>query len=252
VTWTDEISVRRVRLDEPFEIRDAAFVCVQWAAGGELCQCLADVRLPSAWAAMPDPGSTASWAELSGLERFVKRFKPPINRPTMPADPLPLALRLRALRAEVLSQTPEQEEWVRLTASLLIMEWLRQSLPGAPCACPAEKRIELAVHQMLADYSHPWNVGELSDMIRVSPSYFSQLCRKRFGKSPIDMLIERRIDVARRLLRVPGETVKGVSRAVGFSDIYYFSRLFKSRCGVSPTQFMNMSENHGRSETPFA
>lgn len=254
VTWTDEISVRNVQLDAPFDVQspDAEFVYVQWNAGDELCRCLVDTRLPSAHAAMPDSGRTASWVEMTGLERFVKCYRPPINQPTVPLDPLPLMLRLMALRAEMSGQSPQKEECVRLTASLLMMECLRQSPTEAPCECPIEKRLELVIRQMLADCVFPWTVTELSEMISVSPSYFNQLCRRRFGKSPIDMLIERRIEIARRLLRVPGESVKNVSRAVGFSDVYYFSRLFKKRCGVSPTQYMHGDGDHGRSETPFA
>ena len=253
VTWTDDISVKSVQLDSPFGVPepDAEFVYVQWNAGDELCRCLVDTRLPSARAAMPNPGKTASWVELNGLERFVKCYKPPINEPTVPLDPLPLMLRLQALRAEMCGQSPQREECVRLTASLLMMECLRQSPSDAPCECPIEKRLELVVRQMLADYVSPWSVAELSEMIAVSPSYFNQLCRRRFGKSPIDMLIERRIEIARRLLRVPGESVKGVSRAVGFSDVYYFSRLFKKRCGVSPTQYVRDGGEHGRSATHF-
>jgi AraC-like DNA-binding protein len=132
-------------------------------------------------------------------------------------------------------KSPQRDECVRLTASLLLMECLRQSPPEAPCECPLEKRLELVIRQMLVDYSSPWTVAELSEMISISPSYFNQLCRRRFGKSPIDMLIDRRIEIAQRLLRASGESVKSVSHTVGFSDVYYFSRIFKKRCGVSPT-----------------
>ncbi len=254
VTWTDGIIVKRVRLDEPFDAQGTAaeFVLVQWEAGDEPWRCLVDTRLSSAHDVMPNPGRSASWVELSGLEQFVKCFKPPLNVPNVPLDPLPMLLRLRALRSEMYGCSQQKEECVRLTASLLMMECLRQLPTDEPCECPVERRLELVIRQMLIDYSDPWSVGELSEMIHVSPSYFNQLCRRLFGKSPIDMLIERRIEIARRLLRVPGESVKSVSQAVGFSDVYYFSRLFKKRCGVSPTGYMHEEADHGRSATPFA
>ncbi len=240
MTWTDEIHVRRVSLDAPFVTAGSRsnYLYAQWRKGDDLCRCLVDTRLPSSRTALPDPGMIASWVEMDGLEAFVRDFKPPINKPTVPLDPLPLILKLQELRAEVCKMSAQHDVCVRLTASLLLMECLRQSIPEVQTELEIEDRLELVIQQMLADYSHPWHVGELSEMINISSSYFNQLCRRRFGKSPIDMLIDRRIDLARRFLRMPGESVSSVSKSIGFADVYYFSRLFKKRCGVTPTEYM--------------
>jgi len=50
-------------------------------------------------------------------------------------------------------------------------------------------------------------------------------------------VIAARIDHARDLLALTPASIGEVAAAAGFSDIYYFSRLFKRRVGVSPSAF---------------
>lgn len=65
--------------------------------------------------------------------------------------------------------------------------------------------------------------------------------RKRFkrftGLSPKEYFIQIKMNFAKELLIRPGLTIKEVSRALGFSDPYYFSRLFHRKTGTSPLDF---------------
>ena len=49
-----------------------------------------------------------------------------------------------------------------------------------------------------------------------------------------------RIDNAKNLLLNTENTVEDISYAVGYSDIKYFSRLFKKLTGVTPTEFRKL------------
>ena len=74
----------------------------------------------------------------------------------------------------------------------------------------------------------------------MSTSHFSAVFRKLIGKSPIDYLLNVRITKAKQLL-CDGVSITRVSELTGFSDIYYFSNVFKKTEGESPTEFKRRS-----------
>ncbi len=65
--------------------------------------------------------------------------------------------------------------------------------------------------------------------------------RKQFAKetglSPLNYLMELRMEKAVEMLIQPNSTVKEIAVSLGFEDPYYFSRLFKRRKGSSPEAF---------------
>lgn len=71
-------------------------------------------------------------------------------------------------------------------------------------------------------------------------NHFRYLFKKETGKTPLDYLIEKRIESAKNLLETEHNnyTVKEISYRVGFEDPYYFSRVFKKSTGKSPTEWI--------------
>lgn len=188
---------------------------------------------------LPLSGQLASVAEIQGAERFVHGFHPCVNRPILASDPLALSLCFQSLQMEVQSEFPQKSECIRLYVSLLLMEYLRLSISSPQNQfLSMDARIQYVIRYMLTNFRHPWRVEELSSLANVSPSYLNKLCRKQYGQSPIDMLIEKRMQLAQHLLSHPGTTVSNVCESIGFSDIYYFSRMFKKHCGLSPREYM--------------
>lgn len=68
-------------------------------------------------------------------------------------------------------------------------------------------------------------------------TYMSYLFKKSMGVSPNEYLTQRRIALAKDMLAKGEVSVKEISAAVGYEDPYYFSRVFKSTAGLSPSDY---------------
>ncbi|MDD3744105.1 MAG: helix-turn-helix domain-containing protein [Lentimicrobiaceae bacterium] len=71
------------------------------------------------------------------------------------------------------------------------------------------------------------------------PDYFRQLFKQETGYCPTEYLINHRIAYAQKLLsqrHITGYTIKEIALYSGFSDPYYFSRVFRKKTGKSPSE----------------
>lgn len=81
------------------------------------------------------------------------------------------------------------------------------------------------------------SVTQLAKMSSVSESYFRRLFREICGVSPNRYIINLRLEYASQLLQSQLYTVAEVGEKSGFSDIKYFSRLFKKQYHVTPHHY---------------
>ena len=70
----------------------------------------------------------------------------------------------------------------------------------------------------------------------ISTVYLNKLFHKELGVTPFFYIVQRRMAIARELLREHC-SVGEVARLVGYGDIYQFSRAFKKHYGASPKAF---------------
>lgn len=86
----------------------------------------------------------------------------------------------------------------------------------------------------------PLSVQDICGAFGVSQSHLSRLFRKYTARSCNKYLIELRIRRARELLRDnPYARIRDVAEMVGYSDPLYFSRVFRSYVGKSPSDYVN-------------
>lgn len=71
----------------------------------------------------------------------------------------------------------------------------------------------------------------------MTPNTFSKSCRQFFQKSPSDLIHERVILEAKKLIHLTYKSMKQIAAALHFDDEHYFSRYFKKHTGVTPTMF---------------
>ena len=78
------------------------------------------------------------------------------------------------------------------------------------------------------------SLGYVSNEIAVSPNYLSALIKKVTGSTFVDLLTQKRIEVAKELLMCTDLKVREIAEKCGYSDQHYFSYCFKKYAGMSP------------------
>ncbi|KNZ69799.1 two component transcriptional regulator, AraC family [Thermincola ferriacetica] len=82
---------------------------------------------------------------------------------------------------------------------------------------------------------------DISELTHYNPQYFSRAFKKEIGMTVIEYLTHRRIEKAKMLLKKERLPVRLVAKKVGFSDVAYFSRVFRKVVGVKPSEFREKS-----------
>jgi AraC family transcriptional activator of pobA len=80
-------------------------------------------------------------------------------------------------------------------------------------------------------------VADYAEMLNKSPKTLSNLFKKYNEKSPLQVIQNRTILEARRLLHYSDKSIKEIAYEIGYEDIQSFSRFFKKMEGVSPSDF---------------
>lgn len=80
-------------------------------------------------------------------------------------------------------------------------------------------------------------VSWFADKLNLSSSYLSDMLKKETGKNLQEQIHYYLIEKAKNILLNSNLTVSEISYQLGFEYPQYFSRLFKSKTGVSPNQY---------------
>ena len=63
------------------------------------------------------------------------------------------------------------------------------------------------------------------------------LCRERQGCGPIAWFISLKIQAAKGMICDSSMSFTQISEQLGFHSVHYFSKLFKEKTGMSPSQY---------------
>lgn len=109
--------------------------------------------------------------------------------------------------------------------------------------------IEQAVKYIQENYSNPsLSINDVSTYISVHRNYLSSLFKRNLGVTFTQYLTQKRMEQAIVLLKNSDYSVAGVAAMVGYTDQFYFSKLFKKYNTVSPSQYRKNSANPVQTE----
>lgn len=88
-----------------------------------------------------------------------------------------------------------------------------------------------------SNFTEKIHVPDLAKLEGISNSRYITLFTKEFEKTPSEYILELRLNRARELLLTTDMPICQVGAASGYKDQYFFSKIFKSRMGMSPYEY---------------
>jgi AraC-like DNA-binding protein len=86
-------------------------------------------------------------------------------------------------------------------------------------------------------YSEPIQVSDIARACGLNRSYLTRIFKEATGYSVQRYLIVYRMKKAMRMMQDPTLSVRYISFAVGYNDIFTFSKAFKTYTGKSPSEY---------------
>lgn len=175
-------------------------------------------------------------ARFPGGRRYLEAFGfPPILRPT----PV-MWKRLTGIGRQLCDLRQHKPSGHVLKETALVYELFHAFFPLRGTTAPVDRdgeRVLRLIHFMRHHLRERITLESLSGQVFVSPNHLATIFRDYTGRSPIDYLIQLRLEEAQRLLQSPDAAVREIAERVGYEDPAYFSRLFHKHVGMSPIEY---------------
>lgn len=145
----------------------------------------------------------------------------------------------KILEKELLSNPTEDLLTKRLTQSiaLLLARQPKNHIHLTKKTIASDKKISEFLLAVEKYFSSEITLSEYADRLEISTDKLIRMARLHLDKTPIQIVIDRRLKEACQLLMHTHAPIDEVSSLSGFSDVSYFCRQFKKRTGLTPLSF---------------
>lgn len=127
--------------------------------------------------------------------------------------------------------------------TLILTEMLESGTSLTDKPLPSGYRhIAAAIEFMSQNFASELTLKEVAAHVYLSETYFSKLFAEISGSSFLVYLTDLRLDRAKELLAATTLPITQIALECGFGSFSTFSRIFKSRCGCSPSDYRKQTE----------
>ncbi|MDR0380781.1 MAG: response regulator [Oscillospiraceae bacterium] len=113
---------------------------------------------------------------------------------------------------------------------------------GVECKVTQKELIADIERYLQQNYNKNITNAMLSQEFGFVPSYVSKVFRRHKGVSPAEYMTRLRIEKAKRMIAGQSDLrMKDIAQLLGYSDPYYFSKIFKKETGQWPSQYQERS-----------
>ena len=176
------------------------------------------------------------WMHISAdFGRLLERYPIPCNIAVPIGNQRVLSHAIRQINREQLLEQPGFQEKCDCILTQLVIDLYR--LYTRSLEQSSEIPIVSAREVILSAPEKFWALEDMAKLTGYSVSRFCALYTARFGKSPKAELLDIRLAMAKDRLVYSDLPISSVAAGCGFQSLYYFSKYFRQRTGLSPTQF---------------
>lgn len=125
----------------------------------------------------------------------------------------------------------------QLLVSFAQLNSTQASSKTLPALSRQEERAQEFVTLLEEHFRSTNTVNFYAEKLHISAVQLTRTCRNILGRSPNDLIISRKLLEAKRFLKFSQLSIHEIAYDLSFNNIGYFSRLFKQKTGMSPTDY---------------
>src|SRR5262245_44208347 len=147
-----------------------------------------------------------------------------------------------SLLAELDGTGEAARAYVDLLATALAVHLLRRHSFAAPRAkklngCMPEYKLRRALDYISDKLSEELKVAEIAEEVKVSEAHFTRLFRQSTGLAPHQYIMQKRIEMAKKLLVETEFPIARIAFDIGFQSQSRFTTLFRQFTGTTPKAY---------------
>lgn len=133
--------------------------------------------------------------------------------------------------AEFLTRNIFSEIWLLLLEEI---ERVSRELPSVNLK--NTDRIQSMLSYIHQNYMYKISLEQIAGAASVSTRECLRCFRETIDKTPVEYLMDYRLDMAKKLLKETKMSITEISYHSGFSGSAYFGKIFRQRCGMTPME----------------
>ena len=179
------------------------------------------------------------------IEPLLKEYRIPLNCIFYPNSTGFISEIFQKMMLERYMDDPYKNEMLdNYTREFLVK--LSRSIHGniVPGVSNAEqKKLHRVRWEVLSNLRKRWTVAEMAQIAALSPSRFHTVYKLTFGVSPLQDLVNHRVDMAKTMLLTDEyPSLIDVAEKLGYQNQYHFIRQFKNVTGMTPGAYRKKTE----------
>ena len=149
--------------------------------------------------------------------------------------------KIRPLMEKLLAANQTTNIGAEFLTSQILVELLTEILFAAGAVVSPKINLPQFIKSALTDidahFPEDLSLEYFSDRLCISKYHFAKEFKKYTGYSPMEYIINTRINHAKEYLQYSDLTVSDISEAVGFNNTCHFINMFKQKVGMTPLKF---------------
>ncbi|MFT4969572.1 MAG: AraC family transcriptional activator of pobA [Chitinophagales bacterium] len=157
----------------------------------------------------------------------------------MPADRFAEIIKLiKNIQAENALKEAFSDKSIRNLIELIAIA-VQRYIPfeATPLATKIDQVFDQFMFQLSLNFSQEHSLSFYTDFLAISQEKLNKICQEKLNKTPSELIQERILLEAKRLLFHSHLSIKEIAFALGYEDPSYFNRLFKLKIEQTPASF---------------
>lgn len=100
--------------------------------------------------------------------------------------------------------------------------------------------IRMAKNYIKEHFNESITLEEVSEVVGLAPTYLSNVFKKETGHTFLEFVQQKRMEVAKELLKTTTLSIARIGEKVGYGDVRYFTKIFMKNTGLKPNEYRKL------------